>query len=69
MSAGASQGTLDVDDRIAQTGCEAQYRRLEDCLDRHDRVWKQCQSDLHEFGRCMKSNIPGADVKPGQPPV
>ncbi|KAK1444790.1 hypothetical protein BgAZ_106960 [Babesia gibsoni] len=64
MRKDADSNVLDYDDRIAQTGCAEQYDCLLDCLDKHNREWKRCQSELKELGKCMK----GADPKTRQPP-
>ncbi|KAK1932634.1 hypothetical protein X943_000087 [Babesia divergens] len=64
MSSDDPFNTLDVDDRIAQTGCVEQYSRLEDCLDKHNREWKHCQIELKDFAKCMKQHAKPASPLP-----
>lgn len=49
----SSDGHMDVDDRIATSGCEAQYRLLEDCIVESNRDWRMCQQEVMELRRCM----------------
>ncbi|KAG6440066.1 hypothetical protein BBOV_III004325 [Babesia bovis T2Bo] len=64
MTTTNTQENLDVDERIAQTGCDEAYGRLDDCLVRNDRVWSKCQNELREFGRCMKAGYPASNTVP-----
>ncbi|SOV12885.1 conserved Plasmodium protein, unknown function [Plasmodium sp. gorilla clade G2] len=46
----------DVDDKIEQTKCAAQYNVLLECLDRNDRNWVKCQEPLKIFKNCYNEN-------------
>ncbi|AFZ79096.1 hypothetical protein BEWA_019410 [Theileria equi strain WA] len=47
---------LDIDERIQITGCRKQYEDVENCADKFDRDWRQCQSELKELARCLKTS-------------
>ncbi|CZT62665.1 hypothetical protein PFAG_01592 [Plasmodium falciparum Santa Lucia] len=46
----------DVDDKIEQTKCAAQYNVLLECLDKNDRNWVKCQEPLKIFKNCYNEN-------------
>jgi len=54
---------MDVDDRIASTGCEETYRTLEDCIVANDRDWRKCQVEVLSFRECMQEKGRSASVK------
>jgi hypothetical protein len=51
----SSSAHMDVDDRIASSGCEKQYRTLEDCIIESDRDWRRCQTEVTVLRQCMES--------------
>ena len=44
---------MDVDDRIASSGCEAEYRLLEECIVESNRDWRRCQVQVAALRKCM----------------
>lgn len=50
---------MDIDDRIASSGCHDQYRKLDDCLIESDRDWRRCQVQVTDLRKCMESR-PGS---------
>ena len=48
-----------VDSMIRRTGCEAEYRAMENCIVETDRDFRACQATMKILQACMKSQRVG----------